>query len=262
MHDLDRAMFETGTAGGFGAGESSSYEQQEFLEVLGEVVRDGGGRTQDAWEQSGESEFAGEYDSRSGRQGESGQLEMALELLEVGSEAELDRFLGDLVSRAAGAARDFGRSSAGQALKGIVKNAVGQALPVVGRAVGNWVAPGYGDFGARAGGAAGALLGLELEGLSQEDRELETAQALVQWATEAVRRAAAMSPQTPPDRLARAAAVSAAQRIAPGLAAVVSRIPVPGQGPAAATPATPRSSTGTTSGRWVRRGNTVVLHGF
>jgi hypothetical protein len=256
MHDLDRAMFETAQGNELdGSREVQALEQQEFLEVLGELV--------------GEVGYAPGTQGQPFRssQGETEQTELALELLEVSTEQELDRFVGNLIGRAAGAVRDFARSPTGQALKGIVKSAAGQALPVVGRAVGSWIAPGYGDMGARVGRAAGDLLGLELEGLSQEDRELETAEALVRWASEATRRAASMSSQAPPGRVAKAAAVAAAQRIAPGLAPVVGQMRVPGASGAGVSPGVPpsqgaRPSPAAQSGRWVRRGNAVVLLGF
>jgi hypothetical protein len=248
MHDLDRTMLEAALEGEAGPG-ALGPEREEFLELLGEIVGEG----------SDEAEEEGP--SGAPFQGEGFETELALELLGVSTEQELDRFLGNLVSRAAGAVRSFARSPTGQALKGIAKSAIGQALPVVGRAVGEWVRPGYGEQGARAGKAAGDLLGLELEGLSQEDREFETAQALVRWTADAARRAAAMPAQAPPARVAKAAAVAAAQRLAPGLAQVVSRMPVPAAGAGGSGPQA-RPGLPVQSGRWTRRGNTVVLHGF
>lgn len=214
MHDLDRTMLEAAMDGEAGTGPGTlGAEREEFLEVLGELVGEGD------HEAGGPPAVA--------PRGEVAETESALELLGVSTEQELDRFVGDLVTRAAGAVRDFARTPTGQALTGIATSAIGQALPVVGRAVGERIRPGYGEWGARAGRAAGDLLGLELEGLSQEDREFETAQALVRWTADAARRAAAMPPQAPPARAARAAAVGAAQRVAPGLAQVVGRLPVP-----------------------------------
>jgi hypothetical protein len=245
MHDLDRTMLESEMEGEFEAGQGPpSAEREEFLEVLGEIVGEG---------YETESE-AGEP-SRAPVQSESEQTELALELLGVSTEQELDRFLGKLVSRAAGAVRDFGRTQAGQALKGMAKSAISQALPAARRAVADWLPPAHGDWDPRAGQATGDLLGLEMEGLSQEDREFETAQALVRWTADAAKRAATMSAQAPPARAAKAAAVAAAQRLAPGLASVLTQMPVPGG-------ATGGPSLQAQSGRWVRRGNTVVLHGF
>jgi hypothetical protein len=250
MHDLDRTMLEAAMEGDLEAGQGVlGAEREEFLEVLGEVV--------------GEGSYEAEEEGPSGAlfQGEVPEAELALELLGVSTEQELDRFLGNLVGRAVGAIRGFAKSPTGEALKGIAKSAIGQALPVVRRAVGEWARPGYGDRGARAGKAAGDPLGLELEGLSQEDQEFETAQALVRWTADAARRAAAMPAQAPPARAAKAAAVAAAQRLAPGLAQVVNRMPVAGAGAggsASQAPPSPQEQ----SGRWTRRGNTVVLHGF
>ena len=241
MHDLDRAMFESGFGGELpDSRESSEFEQQEFQELLGEILGEGGG---------GSAELH-----------ESEQTELALELLEISSEQELDRFLGDLVSRAAGAIRDFAGSGTGRALTDIAKTAVGQALPVVGQAVGTWIDPRFGEYGARAGRAAGSLLGLELEGLSQEDRELTTARALIRWIIDAVRRASSSSGQAPPTQAARSAAVGAAQRTVPGLVQVIGRLPDP-EAPQSIGPGD-GSRGGEQSGRWVRRGDTVVLYGL
>jgi hypothetical protein len=252
MHDLDRTMLEAAMEGEDEAGPGAfAPEREEFLEVLGEIIGEGGYEAEEEAEEEGPSGAP--------PPGEILETELALELLGVSTEQELDRFLGNLVSRAAGAVRSFARTPTGQALKGIARSAIGQALPVVGQAVGEWVRPGYGEQGGRAGKAAGDVLGLELEGLSQEDREFETAQALVRWTADAARRAAAKPAQTPPARAAKAAAVAAAQRLAPGLAPVLSRMPVPGAG-GSTPPARPSSRA--QSGRWVRHGNTVVLHGF
>src|SRR3954453_749276 len=161
MHDLDRTMLEAATNGEYEVGqETLGAEREQFFEVLGEIIGEGG------------------YELEHGMpgapaQGEAMETELALELLGVSTEQELDRFLGDLLSRAAGAVRSFARSPTGEALKGIPKPAIGQALasgalgqarPVVGRAGGQWVRPGGAQAGGQAGQAAGALLGLELEG--------------------------------------------------------------------------------------------------
>src|SRR5438128_2685697 len=63
------------------------------------------------------------------------EMELAGALLEVSSEAELDRFLGDLFRRAGRAVGSVVRSPVGQALGGILKNAARQALPVIGGAL-------------------------------------------------------------------------------------------------------------------------------
>ena len=134
-------------------------------------------------------------------------MELASELLEVTSEQELEQFLSDVFSTIGQAAGNFLRSDTGQALGGILKDSLGsaakQALPVVGRAIGD-AAGGYGDLGAQAGSAAGSLLGLELEGLSAEDRDFEVARQLVRFAGSAAGQAAAAQQRVPPPRRPRA----------------------------------------------------------
>ena len=145
--------------------------------------------------------------------------------------------------------REIVRSDTGRALGGILsdslRSAARQALPVVGQAIGD-IAGGSGDLGARAGSAVGTLLGLELEGLSAEDREFEVARQLVRFAGSAVGQAAAAPPRMPPSVVAQTAASRAARVYAPGL---LPRL----QG--RSTKSWPRC------GRWIRRGRTIVLYG-
>jgi hypothetical protein len=170
---------------------------------------------------------------------ESDEVELASHFLEVQDELELDRFLGDLISRAGRAAGTFVRSPTGQALGGILKDAARQALPIAGRAIGGYVGGGTGaQLGARAASAAGRLFGLELEGLSQEDREFEIAKSFVRFAGETVRTAVTARGAASPPAVARSAAAAAATRYAPGLRR---------QAPPALT------------GRWVRRGRNIVV---
>jgi hypothetical protein len=211
MHDLDRTMFEIGE---IASEYEGSYESESAYEgLLGGELHDGR------------------------------ELELASGLLEVSSEQELEQFLGDLVRSAAGAAGRFAGSPAGRQLIGVLRGAAKKSLPIVGRAAGEWVRPGGGAAGARLAQSAGNLFGLELEGLSNEDRELETAKAFVRFATDASR-AAATAPPAPPAQVVRAAVTSAARRHAPGLLE-----PAGGR----------RGRHG--SGRWVRRGNTIVVYG-
>jgi hypothetical protein len=229
MHDLDRAMFETGEiTGETGQAEQGEHaEQQEFLELLGELT--GGSAEVDHFDRA------------------AGEAELAVELLEVQGPGELDRFLSGLISRAVGAARNFARSGAGQALGGILKKAARDALPVLGRAAGGAVGPQYAAAGGRAGQAAGTMFGLELEGLTLEDREFEVAKAFVRFADAAARQAAKAPPGAPPQAVALTAATAAARRFAPGLVGAL----VPG------------GATGTRRprGRWERRGENVVIFG-
>ena len=212
MHDIDRALFET--------------EQTE---------------SPGGYELAGEAYETTSSDTR--------EMALAGELLEITTEAELDRFLGDLVQGAVSAARTFANSDAGRAVGGLLKSAAKQALPRLGQAVGDWVAPGIGGtIGSKLGSFVGSRL--ELEGLSQEDREFEAARAYVRFANEAVQRAASAPPGVPPAQAAVQAATVAAQRQLPGLVPVIQRLVPPG-----GSRPRPRGH----SGHWVRRGSTIVL---
>jgi hypothetical protein len=240
MHDIGRTQL----------------EQQSFGEFEGEQFA--GGEFEIGELEELEGEF-GEYGESAGFEvpaelesplGEMQEIELASELLEVASEQDLEQFLGDVFRAAGQAVGNFVRSDTGRALGGILKDnlrsAAKQALPVVGRALGD-TAGGYGDLGARAGSAVGSLLGLELEGLSAEDREFEVARQLVRFTGSAVGQAAVAPPQAPPTAVARKAASRAAQVYAPGL---LPRLH------GRSTQSWPRG------GRWIRRGRTIVLYGF
>lgn len=241
MHDLDRTMFET-TAMEHESELPDNREQQEFLEVLGGLLRESGEQT--------ETYEGYEVDGRELVERTSNEAALAGELLEAHEAGELDRFLGSLLNRAAGAVKNFARSDTGRALGGILKKAAGEALPVIGRGIGGAINPKYAGFGERAGKAAGTLFGLELESLSNEDREFEAAKAFVRFAQEAAKRAAKLNDCGPPQAVATAAATAAAQRHAPGLLTVAK----PG-GAAVLKPL------GQSRGEWVRRGDRIVILG-
>lgn len=192
--------------------------------------------------------------------GDTEHLELASELLETASEAELDRFIGDLIGRAGQAVGKLVNSPEGQAIGGILKGAAKQVLPGTGSEVGSHLGGTSGSkMGADAGAAAGRAFGLELEGLSSEDREFEIAKRFVDFAGEAVRNLASAPSSRDPRRAANAAAVAAAKASAPGLLA-----PPPGETSAQTDsphPADAPLPTGN-SGRWVRRGNRIVLYGI
>lgn len=220
MHDIDRTQLEAPDL------EASSPPDGAELGELDETSADG---------ESLESPLE-----------ELDEIELATELLEVGTDAELDQFLGGLISKVGKAVGTFVRSDTGRALGGILKGAAKKALPVIGRGIGQWISPERGGaLGAQAGRLAGKMLGLELEGLSQEDREFEVARQLVRFAAAAARRAA-VAPVGPPVAVAQRAAAAAARVHAPGL---LQRLPG-------------RSSLlWPHGGRWVRRGRTIVLYG-
>jgi hypothetical protein len=110
------------------------------------------------------------------------------------------------------------KSSTGKALGGILKNVAKKALPVVGGALGSFVAPGIGTaLGSKLGAAASNLFEVELEGLNEQEAEFEVARRYVRLASTAARNAATAPRNAPAQAVARAAVVSAARRHAPGL---------------------------------------------
>jgi hypothetical protein len=181
-------------------------------------------RTQLEWEQSeyetGEYEVAqaeGEYGEVPLH--ETHELELANELLEVTNEAELEEFLGNVFKAVGSTLGRFARSDTGRVLTGIVRSAARDALPTIGSAIGDWVAPGRGGtIGSRLAQQAGALLGLELEGLSPQDQEFEAARQFVRFAGSAYANAASAPRDADPVAVAQQAAAAAGQRFAPGIA--------------------------------------------
>ena len=221
MHDIDRTQLEVNP-------EAESFEYGEFEQF----------------------EYAGEMQEVFS---EAEQLELAAELLEVRDEQELDRFIGDLVRKAKNVVRKVASSPIGSALKGLAA----KALPLAGTALGGLVG---GPLGARIGSglasAAGNALGLEAETLNQEDREFEGAKQFVRLAGAAIQSAASAPPSADPRAVAQGAVTQAAQALAPGL--------LQGGG-GALVPSRPRATTSLAgagrSGRWIRRGNRIVLFG-
>ncbi len=232
MHDIDRVRLETQTETEMFEARPFEAEQFEFAEA--------------------ETPFQPETGEVFG---ETEQMELASEMLEISSEAELDRFLGDLIKRAGQAVGKFVSSPEGRALGGVLKGSAKQLLPAIGSSIGGYLGGSTGaQLGGQAASAAGKMFGLELEGLSAEDREFEVARRYVSFAGEAVKNLA-LAPSSPDPRTAvNAAAALAAQTHAPGLLR-----PRPQTG--AEAPAFSGLPMGH-SGRWMRRGNKIVLYGI
>ena len=211
MHDLDRTQLES-----VGAYETDefNYEDQELP----------GGTF-------GEGPF-----------GETEVNELAMELMSVQSEEELDQFLGGLLKKAGRAVGGFIKSPVGKALGGVLKGVAKKALPMVGGALGSLIPiPGVGT-------AVGSALGkavsnaLETEGIVGEDQEFEMARRFVQIAGTAAQQAASAPPTQSPQATA-VRAVRAAVQQATGAAGAAGGM------------------RGAASGRWFRRGRKIVLVG-
>jgi len=167
----------------------------------------------------------------------------AFELLDVTSEAELDEFLRELIDE--GVSRTGARLPVHEvrALLTVLRRTAEQTLPTLAplpRAVGTGArSPGGGPLV-----TAARVYGMELEGLSAEDRDYEIARQFTRFANAAIGHAVNRLSAVPTTGAARAAVHAAAQEFAPGLLAL--GLPL---------------ATGPTSGPWVRRGKAIVLIG-
>lgn len=239
MHNIDRTTFETG----FGEYESDEYEYGEVFE--------GEGEGEGEYEYEGEGEYYAEVFGESPFN-EAEEMELAAELLGVTNEHEMDLFIGKLLKRAGRAAGKFIKSPIGQRIGGFIKSAAKRALPILGKGLGNAILPGVGGIiGGKLASAAGSMLGLELEGLSHEDQEFEVARQIVRLGGAAAANAAKAGPTAPPQKVAQRAFVTAAQQYAPGL--LKGNTAVSGQ---------VRCQCGRRqTGRWIRRGKSIILIG-
>jgi uncharacterized protein (DUF697 family) len=179
-------------------------------------------------ELEGEGEYEGEYGEYEGEYGEQGgaggllseaeEIGLASELLEINNEAELEQFLGGLISKIGRAAGGLIKSPVGQALGGILKGVAKKALPMVGGALGSMIAPGVGTaLGSQLGSAASNMFELELESIPQEAAEFEVARRLVGLTASAASHAAQAPAGANPRAVARGAIAEAAREYAPGL---------------------------------------------
>lgn len=189
---------------------------------------------------NGSGEFAGEREVLNEGEVE----ELAAELLSISNEGELDHFLGDVFKKVAHAAGSFIKSPIGKQLGGMLKGVAGKLLPAAGAALGNMIVPGAGGvIGGKLASMGGAALGLELEGLSGEDREFEVAKQFVRLAADAAKKTVGVGDMSNPAAVAQSAVSQAVSKFAPGLAE-------PGPGGQHGR-----------GGRWVRRGNKIILFG-
>jgi hypothetical protein len=142
--------------------------------------------------------------------GESEEMELAMELLSVSTEAEMDQFLGKVFKKAWKGIKKVGSvvvKPLGSVLKGVAK----AALPWVGGALGSFIPiPGVGTMiGKLAGNALASALeaemNTEMAGGGRDEQELEMALRFVRFAGAAADRAARASPGQSPDEVLRCA---------------------------------------------------------
>lgn len=191
------------------------------------------------------NEYSHEYNAE--YVGEFNEAEFAAELLSIGNEAELEQFFGKLFRTVAKGVSSIARSPVGKIIGGALRQAAKTALPALGAALGSAIPiPGVGTaLGGMAGRALAGALEMEASGLSSEDREFEAAQGVVRLAAEAARAAASAPPGANPNTVASnaiKAAINAMGGYSAGRSIGVSARRAP-------------------QGRWIRRGNTIVIIG-
>ena len=171
------------------------------------------------------------------------ELQLAMELLEVASEEELEQFLGNVFKSVWKGVKKVGATIAKVAkpLGGAWKAVAKTALPFVGGALGSMIPiPGVGTaLGSALGRAASNALELEMENAAPADRELELARRFVRIAGQAARLAGDSDGST---RAVESALTRALHQQLPHF-----RSPAPQQEDE--------------SGRWRRRGNRIVVMG-
>lgn len=246
MHDIDRTLAPFGTPTSTATAGEYEYEHGYGSE----------GEHEHEYEYEFNFEAADTTRTSQGVFNETEEMELAAELLSVSDEAELEQFLGKLFKKASRAVGKFMKSDVAQQVGGLVKGAIKTALPVATGALAAYggLPPG---LGAQAGAMGAQMLGLELEGLSPEDQEFEVAKQLVRLGGEAVRNAAATPTGNDATAIARHATARAAQVHAPGLLRPTSTPGASATGPVVRDHRSPPQS-----GRWVRRGNSIVLLGL
>jgi hypothetical protein len=166
-----------------------------------------------------------------------GDTERASALLDVTNEAELDEFLHNLVADVTRSTGSGVQPGVNTALVDHFRQIAQRALPTLSAAL----APrrALSALPAASGTATVNVFGLELEGMSPEDRDYETARQFVRFARTAI--GEATRPGGRPTRV-DAAIARAARKFAPGLLRS-GTLPPPDPH----------------SGLWVRAGNTIVL---
>lgn len=199
---------------------------------------------------------------------EAEEVELAMELLAVSSEAEWEQFLGKMFRSIGRGLKKVGKFVGGKILKplgGALKGLAKKALPFIGGALGSLIPiPGVGTaIGSALGGAVSKALEMELGETASEEAEFEIARRLVRIAADAAQQASAANPGIPPEAALREALLGAARAHVPAFAAREAELIAAAEFEAESDAETgyEAESGAATSGRWQRRGRHIVLHG-
>ncbi len=182
-----------------------------------------------------EALLAAEASAPASNGGESGdELADAADLLEVRSAEQLGRFLSTMMARGSSAGLALARSPLGPMLVGRLALAAQTVLPLRPTSLVPLVQAR--DANNNLKQRAAKVFGIELEGLSAEDKEFEVARHFVRFAHAAIANLASAPPALDPKGQVQMALVQAARKFAPGLLAQQAR-----------------------SGRWERQGGQIVV---
>jgi hypothetical protein len=217
---------------------------------------------------------------------EAEEVELAMELLGVSSEAEMEQFLGKLfrgIGRGLKKVGSFVGRKVLPALGGALKGLAKKALPFVGGALGSLIPiPGVGTaLGSALGSAVSKALELEFGELESEEAEFEVARRFVRMAASAAQQASGASPGANPESVVRDALLAAARAHLPSFAANEAELvaegeaewetegegegegewETEGEGEGEGSYET-QTGGGAMSGRWTQHGRHIVVHGI
>ncbi|MFB9241258.1 hypothetical protein IV454_30800 [Massilia antarctica] len=182
--------------------------------------------------------------------GEQEEIALAMELMSVASEEELEQFLGNMFKGIWKGVKKVGSfiGKVAKPLGGMLKGLAKTALPFVGSALGSFIPiPGVGTaIGGALGGALAKALEMETVGLEGEERELEMARRFVRIAGTAAQQAGLAGQGADPQRAARHALDAALRCHMPQLRESSSAL-------------AGRSSSGGSSGTWRRQGGGRIV---
>jgi hypothetical protein len=202
------------------------------------------------------------------------EVELAMELLGVSNEEELEQFLGKMFRGIGRGLKKVGSlvlKPLGGALKGLAKT----ALPFIGGALGSFIPiPGVGTaLGTALGSVVSKALEMEFNELERDEAEFEMARRFVRMAATATQQALANGANGDPRLAVRDALINAARTYVPGLNAAELEMEMEmafgeSEFHEMESGETERESSygGTyggegrpVSGRWMRRGRRIVL---
>jgi hypothetical protein len=198
------------------------------------------------------------------QQQEQEELELALELLSVQNDRELEQFLGDMVrgvGKGIQAAGSFAMKNVVPVLAPALKQVAKATLPIAGGALGSLIpVPGVGTaLGSALGSVVANALETETAGLAPGEADLERARRFVAIARTAIRDAAKALGSAPPAVVANTALTNAVMQhvpaAGPAVAALASR-------PQASSATLSAASPPAQSGTWQRHGDHIVVQGL